>query len=334
MIKQKIVFDKKGIANKTLITIIIAVFVIAVVAMFLFKVDINSYLRNLPGYSVPENDTEIDVSKLSDEEIKDLCPVMIGKINIPEGGVSGVGSKQYIFMDNEKTNLYWSGDRKEGFVKLLEKDIKVAEVKGGVISLNSGFFNSDSEFDLDSEDYQKIRFDLGGDISDFIKLNNSFYAGNNLLCKNEEEEIKIDYGFPENPIILKTELLRLEKVKRGFFGIDKGLKIDFAPYIILLVKSKVKFLYVLDGKEYLEIKGAVEGVLAIDIQWLGRIYPDGSVWLDDEQLTAERMSTFEEPTTTAIINDVSEKFRRGYEPYYESNLRVDYEEIKELLNEK
>ncbi len=331
MIKQKIILDKKGIANKTLITIIIVVFVIAAVAMFLFRTDINSYIRNLPGYSVPDEDEEIDMSDLSDEEIKDLCPEIIGKINVPEGGVAGIGAKQYIFIDDKKTDLYWSGDKKEGFIKFEEGDVKLAEIKKGIIFLNSGFFNSDSEFDFDSEDYQKVRFILKMDILDFVKLNNSYYAGNNLLCKTEKDEIKINYGFPEELINLSKELLKLEKVERGFFGMDKGLKIDFAPYIILPVKSKVKFLYVLDGKDYLEIKGAVEGFFGVDVSGLGRIYYDGSVWLDDKKLTAERMSTFEEPTTTAIINDVSEKFREIYQPYYESNLRVNYEEIKELI---
>lgn len=321
MIKQKIIFDKKGIANKTLITIIIAVFVIAAVAMFLFRVDINSYLRNLPEYSVPKNDTEIDVSNLSDEEIKDLCPVMIGRINIPEGGIAGIGSKQYIFINNQRTNLYWGGNKREGVIKISEKGIKVAEIKGGIVSLNSYFFNSDKNFVAYSKSYQRIRFDLNIGIEDFVKIHNSFYAGNNLLCKSEEEEIKVDHGLLGEPVLLETELLKLEKVERGIFGIDKGLKINFTNYIILPKDSSFEFVYVQDRGKYLEIKGAVG--FGFDAGGLGRIYPDGSIWINKGKLIKG-----------AIVKNVSTMFSEFYKPYYESNLRVNYEEIKELLNEK
>lgn len=321
MIKQKIIFNKKGIATKMLITIIIAVFVIAAVAMFLFKVDINSYLRNLPGYSVPENDTEINMSELSDEEIKDLCPVIVGKINVPEGGIAGIGSKQYIFVNNQKTNLYWIGNKREGVIKISEKDIKVAEIKGGIVSLNSDFFNSDKSFITYSESYQKIRFDLNIDIEDFVKIHNSFYAGNNLLCNYEKSNITIDRGLLGDLIVLDTELLKLERVKRGIFGIDNGLKINFSPYITLPEESKFNFLYVQDRKKYLEIKGAV--TFWPDAGNLGRIYSDGSIWINKGELNKG-----------AIIENVSTIFSEVYKPYYESNLRVNYDEVKQILNEK
>jgi len=318
MIKQKIILDKRGIWDQKIITLILVIFVVATILLFLFKTDINSYIRNLPGYSVPDEDEEIDMGNLSDEEIRDLCPEIVGKINIPEGGVSGIGAKQYIFINNEKTNLYWSGNKKEGDIKISKGDIKVAEIKEGIILLNSGFFNSDENFVAYSEDYQKIRFDLNIDLEDFINIHNSYYAGNNLLCKSEEEDIKIDRGILGDLIILDTELLKLERVKRGIFGIDKGLEINFSSYIIIPEGSKFNFLYVQDRNKYLEIKGAI--TFWPDAGNLGRIYPDGSIWINKGELIKG-----------AIIGDVSTMFSEFYKPYYESNLKVNYEEIRELL---
>lgn len=309
MIERKIILDKRGIWSKKIITLILVILVVASVLIFLFRVDINNYLRNLPGYSVPEEDEEIDVS--NDEELKDLCPVKIGTIGVPEGG------KQYIYFDGEKTNLYWDADEKEGYVKI--EGTKVAEVEEGIVSVNPGFFNSDSEFDLDSEIYQKIRFIPKVDVSYFVKIHKSYYAGSNLLCKGEEEDIEIDYGFPDNPIILDTESLKLEKIKRKIF--DYRLKIDFSPYVTLPEDCHFKFLFIKNGREYIEIRGHVSAIE----NWvdLGSIYPDGSVWLNRERLT--------EDGGAKISSEVVQMFRGIYKPYYESNLRVDYEEIKKIL---
>ncbi len=320
MIERKIILDKRGIWDEKIVTIILVSLVVVTVMVFLFNADINNFLRNfLPGYSVPEEDVEVEIG--GDEESEDLCQVQIGTIGVPEGEIAfGIGAKQYIFIDNEKTDLYWSGDTKEGFIKLTEGDVKLAEIKKGIIFLNSGFFNFDSEFDLDSEEYQKIRFkilDIG--VFDFVKIHNSYYAGNNLLCKDEEEDVKIDYGFPDEIVTLKTELLKLEKVSRGF---DNGLKISFTPHIFLPEKSHFKFLYILDGGDFLEIKGA-----SFPFDWgeLGRIYPDDSVWLDRETLTKDSWGT----PGAEISSEVNEEDRGlYYQSYDESNLRVDYEEIK------
>ena len=326
MIKRKIILDKRGIAINKLLTAIIVIFVVASVLIFLFRVDINNYLRNLPGYSVPEEDEEINITD-DEESGGDWCPVEIGKIKVPEGGILGIGDKQPIYIDGEKTNLYWDADEKEGSIKILrkdsildylKKDVIVAEVKEGIVFVNPDFF------DLDSEEYQKIRFIPKVDVSYFVKIHKSHYAGSNFLCKDEEEDIEIDYGFPDNPIVLDTESLKLEWKKKN------KLKIDFSPHIILPENSHLKFLHIINRKDFIEIKGAITGFDKVE---LGRIYPDGSVWLDREKLTEKRPGFFKTTPGAEINSEVVQKYRgiNSPYPYYESNLRVNYEKIKKIL---
>ena len=67
MIKKK-VFSKKGnLVTDNPVALILVVLVIASVLMFLYKVDINKYLRNLPGYSSIQGDSEVDLSGEGDE---------------------------------------------------------------------------------------------------------------------------------------------------------------------------------------------------------------------------------------------------------------------------
>jgi|GEM_PF-5285109 hypothetical protein len=67
MIKKK-VFSKKGnLVTDNPVALILVVLVIASVLMFLYKVDINKYLRNLPGYSSIQGDSEVDLSGEEDE---------------------------------------------------------------------------------------------------------------------------------------------------------------------------------------------------------------------------------------------------------------------------
>lgn len=319
MIRRKIILDKRGIVVDKVLTVVLVAFVIVLALGLLFRADINNFLRNiLPEYSLGEDEKIIGEDEESED---DWCPVEIGKIGEFEGG------KQYIYFGGEKTDLYWDADEKEGYIKISKGGARVAEVKEGIVSVNSDFFNSDSEFDFDSEGYQKIRFTTNFDVSYLVKIHKSYYAGSNFLCKDEEDDVEVDYGFPENPIVLSTESLNLEWKREGIFF--NKLKIDFSPYVILPEDSHLKFLYIESRKGYLEIKGAITG---FDKKELGRIYPDGSVWLDREKLTEKRPGFFKTTLGAEINKEVVQEYRGIYnKPYYESNLRVDYEEIKKIL---
>lgn len=310
MIQRKFILDKRGIAINKLLILILVILTVAVTLILVFKVDINKYLRNLPGYSVPENDTLIE-NVGSDEKADSSCSE-IGKIGASEGG------KQYISFNGEKTNLYWDAGRRNEYVKV--EKTKVAEVSGGVVSINPGFFNSNSEFDFDSDAYQEIRFFSGIDASYLVKIHQSYYGKNNFLCKNKDDA-KIDYGWPENPIFLYTNSLNPRWVWEGGF---RKLKVDFFPYLSLPENTFYKFLYVVDAKGHMEIRGA-RG--AGDTRELGRIYPDGSIWLDRERLTNEYLSR----PGIEISSEVRQKPRFFYKPYSESNLKVNYDGLRNGL---
>ncbi len=106
MIKRKIILDKRGIAMKKVITVVLVFFVVASVLIFLFRVDINNFLRNIiPGYSLSEEGEENGVGE--DEKIMD---VILSKF---EGGAhitdleeffSVVGCKNEFDSDNDDHN--------------------------------------------------------------------------------------------------------------------------------------------------------------------------------------------------------------------------------------
>ncbi len=299
------------LATDKLLILVLVVFVVITVLIMMFRVDINNFIRNLPGYSLPEDD-EIDPSEI-DEGVEDSC-TEIGKINAPEKG-----GKQRIYFIEEKTklvatNLYWDADEEEGEIKIWGENVEVAEIENGKVSVNLAFF------DFDSVEHQEIRFVPGVDVSYLAKLHNSYYFGSNFICAGDEEEIEIDYGWPEEPIVLSTIDLDLEKIR-------KKLKVDFSPYMTILDDSCSGFLYFKARGEYIEIMGNVLGLFgadwtAIDYRELGKIYPDGSVWLDRERLTKE---------CGVKLSGVDTKYRETYPLYHESNLRIDYTAVRSLL---
>lgn len=316
---------KKNLLNKKALSpievsigLLLMLAIVFAVGYFLFNANLPDIFKNIiPEFSSDEEHELIDYSDLTDEEVKDICPNIVGKIKFSDG-------KYFIYIDNERTNLIWKGDDKEAFIKVLGGK-KIADIEEGVINLDSEFFNDNNELNLDSDLYQNIRFKIEMDKQNFVKLNNAFYGGMNLLCKENIENVEIDYGFPKESIFLEMESLNLQKVK------NNGLKINFEPYITLPEESKIKFFYVLNKKNYMEIKGAVEGFFAVDISGLGKIYPDGSVWIDHDNLIKERANLLEAPTETAVINNIYEKIRKDYSPFVETNLRVNYTEIKNFF---
>jgi len=82
--------NKKGQGleiNKLVIVILVGLAVVAAL-IFLFKADLLRYLRNLPGYDVPQEDKPVDLTEITDDEENTLCPFRIG----------GIGSDDLIFL--------------------------------------------------------------------------------------------------------------------------------------------------------------------------------------------------------------------------------------------
>jgi len=64
---------------------------------------------------------------------------------------------------------------------------------------------------------------------------------------------------------------------------------------------------------------------------LGRIYPDGSVWLSLKDLSLKRKNS------ELVIVKFSEEFfgreNLNYEPFYETNLKLEnYDSIKQIIS--
>ena len=353
------------ISSSTLIKTIIVIIVVAFVAMFFFRADINSWLRNLPGYTYNENDTLID-DLGGDEGSVGTCSSgkLIGEINVREGGVGS--REQYIYMNDEKTNLYWDGDKNEAEIYLLKKDnifgydwftsdIHIASVRGGEIKIDEKYYF------VDSEDFHKIRFLFGYYEKDsfieadngikyaipnpIFKLDGARYYSGNLLCLDKKEDFTWRFSTSNYKEFSSKEKL--------YLNLDGKLVFDKEHHQIYLIpyiqsnSEKISFLYLEKEQGYFKILGSRVGG---DIN-VGRIYPDGSVWIyrDSWNINQEDSNLlFPKPYEYDSINkipcwdklcfinreqslgDEMDTFFR-FDSIWETNLRVDYLKVKEFL---
>ena len=88
--------DKRGeMEQGKTVAIILVLLVIAVVAVIIFRQDITSWIRSLPGYE-QSGDQTIHASKLTDAEVKSFCPIRIGFFEKAKG--VGIFEQDYIFL--------------------------------------------------------------------------------------------------------------------------------------------------------------------------------------------------------------------------------------------
>ncbi|MEK6875735.1 MAG: hypothetical protein AABX30_03555 [Nanoarchaeota archaeon] len=165
----KILIDKRastGFFIGRLIAIILIVLVIVTFVMFIFKADILSWIRNLPGYSTPE-DQEIDAGDIQDKSVS-------GTENIDCS--IGLIKDKNIYISNVDTNLLWMGNDKSAVIWLNEWwGEKVGEVVDGKIIIK-GEWISDTAF---RNKHPKIP-----SAEKLQKLNGAFYdKDRNLICK-------------------------------------------------------------------------------------------------------------------------------------------------------
>lgn len=181
-------FNKKRgtIAINKIVVVILVVLVIAAVLMFLFKADILNYLRSLPGYSVPEEDREIDVANLTDEEMRSLCPVIIGKTKT-EVSV-GFLKDDYIYFCEElstvcktqtRSKLKVTGDKNNGEIEVDRWfDNTIGAIKNNKLILSREILEKNGNL------YDEVKDDLP-DFKYVINLNGSYYIPGNFICRKE-----------------------------------------------------------------------------------------------------------------------------------------------------
>ena len=153
------------------VAIILVLLVIAVVVLIIFKQNITSWIRSLPGYEPPA-DNETDMSQLSDEEIKSFCPVRVGFYDNSKG--RGIFNQYYIFVkvndEYKQTPFYIAKERKwsKEYSLVRKAQAWVDPVAGNII---------DNEFVLKADFLD----------SEIKSIDRAWTLKGNLICKSEEK---------------------------------------------------------------------------------------------------------------------------------------------------
>lgn len=157
------------IAFDEFLIVILVVLVIAAVLMFLFKVDILTYVRNLPGYGVPE-DEEVDLSNLTKDQFSALCPVRVAKVVF--SGTKGF-RKEYIYSPNGIERIKYNSD-----------DIYL---DGDIIKVNDANFLKDTDIGI-VDSNNKISIYSPYFVQELKKLNNAWFITKKrrLICSSQE----------------------------------------------------------------------------------------------------------------------------------------------------
>jgi hypothetical protein len=332
----------QGMTINKLITIILIVVTIALVLLFMFNKDIFHWFKGLPGYGgVNDSDIIIDPGNI-DHIISGACASEDGTLVGEFSSNPSLGDETFLYLKekslgNLATNLYLT-DRYNGELKLLEKtanlftwniDTLVGTTNSqGVIKINPDFL------DLNKEYYQKIRFNPNNVemylefASVLQKLNGSKVIGQ-MICKNGNDSELIEMwpksvGKKINNITLVTEIINP-------WNHYPRLKIDFSPHIEL---NELNYFYLVKRNNYFEIKGDKFG---FDYANLGRIYNDGSIWISKDRMGITAPGIVKSGDRLVDLNlseDFFYTFNINYDPFYETNLRINYFELTKKYNEK
>jgi len=334
---------KADVTITQLISLLLVVLVIAVVLVSIFKPQLWDWVRALPDYKYNDTDREIQYSELTDAELAGICPdaSKIGFVG-PLRGDLGF-REQYInfIIGNQprRTKLYWKGSETDAKIWLYQKDkytgwdwfkkdLLVATVNKRVIKVEPILL------DLESEIYQRTRF-KGKilELSLLPYLENAYLAFNNQICR-VGEPAKPKPAWPEN-VGGKLEYidpsLAVNSGELDFIGIY--------PYINLK-NSDVKFLYLKNKKDFIQVNGYREGWwgvdgLAPDREDLLEIYPDGSIWFIEGNALHYGISISN--TKKEVLSRKNPfLFIDAANKWYglETNLRIDYDVIRKKVEYK
>lgn len=290
--------NKKGrLSIKQLISLILVLIVIVVVLLAIFNPSLFDWVRQLPDYSYNDTDRPIDLKDLTAAETEGICP-----------GASRVGfvgelsskffSEQYLVFFDEKgdgvrTKFYWRRGENNGKIWLLQGDRDsifewltadrlVAEVVDNKIKVKEEWF------DLDSEIHQKARFSekssefLNNNLKFLIKLDGSYPAFNNKICKISEDISEEDFK-PAWPESIGEEIIELDpKLSVGKKIIIINGLLDF----IYTYSTEIKYLYLINKEDYIQVNGYREGwcgdYCKEDKEDILRIYPEDSIWFTNK----------------------------------------------------
>jgi len=321
---------KRGdMAVSEIIALILVIIVVIVFFGFLFVKDpILNWMKNLPGYNVNENNSDREIG-IPDTEVPGSCygsENQVPEIKILEGStraraltLNQYNTKQYIFIANKNTNLYWKGDEKNGEIIFDTLNLKVGIVENGIVKIDSNLLNPDNIV------YQKARIEKlnGGKggidsslISDLIKLNGTRDV-QNFLCKTKEqvdsENTLIIKAWPESAggklINVNSNELKLQIVRKEFNIFEKYFYGALSYISPNAVNDIEKVTIVLPGvnsidSNFMKTKKfslfKYKNILLMETDkgnHFGIIYPDGSVWIEQSFIFSEQS-----PFSEALFN--------------------------------
>ncbi|MBI2629395.1 hypothetical protein HYW74_04905 [Candidatus Pacearchaeota archaeon] len=334
--------SKKGdLAMDKIISIILVIIVVILLISFLFfRQNFLDWIRLLPGYETPKEDTEIviDTSEISGTS---SCPIFIGKINVPEGYtlLNSLGTEQYIYINGKNTNLYWSADEDKGeiFLRKTGFDSKLGDINQGKVSILEQFLT------LDSLAYQESRInELNGEskgvfnlelLNTLSSLNEGYYVKGNYLCR--KGSYNVQEAWPGKNKITSINLgLNKEENKQGswisriFSNIFGGNEVKISttlPYLkqgntnmeLFLYKTSRNFIIIMDKDNYP----------------IGLIYPDGSVWFEEvflfpQYFSKTYISPYQDYSSSILISSISNGnlvIKGDYGVEYTSMFETGYE---------
>jgi len=166
-------FNKKrgSVAINKMVIVILVLLVVVAVLMFIFKADILNYLKSLPGYSVPEEDEEIDLGEIDPEVARSLCPIRVGGID-KDGKIYFCNNFEIGCKTRISSKLLWAGNAQSA-------DIEIDKFFDKTI----GRF----ENDVITIDKNKLEGESNLPESKFLNnLDGSYYLEGNFLCRKAE----------------------------------------------------------------------------------------------------------------------------------------------------
>ncbi|MDD5193576.1 MAG: hypothetical protein PHF67_03230 [Candidatus Nanoarchaeia archaeon] len=168
----------ESLAISKVIIFILVILAIGLVLFYYYQEDIWNYIKNLPGYTVSENDTEVDYSQMKPDELAKFECTKVGNI------VSRPQNQYFVSINNVETNLYlYLGPTilirfaTGGFFGEI---INVGSIENRIIKINQEFLDKDSQVYLKYKDFLPS-------VGDLKIMNGAFLLGSNLLCKKEAQ---------------------------------------------------------------------------------------------------------------------------------------------------
>lgn len=182
----------ESLAINKIIIIILIVLAIALVIFFIYREDLWNYFKNLPGYTVSKNDTEVDYTNMTPDQLSKYECNKVGNIVYSSGIAS---SAYYIRIGEVGTNLQVQDSsillilnpylNRAGFGEV----VLVGTIENNIIKIDSKFLDENSQYYLQYKN-------LLPDVTRLKIIDGAFRLGPTLLCKKEAQiqEIKTEAG--------------------------------------------------------------------------------------------------------------------------------------------